>query len=237
MSEQVTITIIIDDRGSLNGRIGGVHGLSIYIEACRNIILFDTGPDPGLLQRYSDLLGLDLSIIDAVVISHTHSDHIGGLSYIGWVSPHAKVYIPYASGYVLEGFIRRQGLIPQEVLDWIAINSCIYISKPFYGPPWEHALIVKGLKGLIVITGCAHKGIVDMVNEIMSFFKERKIYMVIGGLHLSRAPRHIIEKTVEELLSRVEYVAPLHCSGDYVRKLLKEHGRLVDLYAGSKLTI
>jgi len=68
------------------------HGLSLYIETEQMNIIFDTGPDKTYI-RNAEKMGIDLSKVDTVIISHGHSDHIGGLNYLNDVNKQAKVYL------------------------------------------------------------------------------------------------------------------------------------------------
>lgn len=72
------------------------HGLSMYIETEQMKLIFDTGPDRSYISN-AQKLGIDLNQADVVVISHGHSDHIGGLSSLNEVNTHAQIYLsPYA---------------------------------------------------------------------------------------------------------------------------------------------
>ena len=73
-------TVLSDNRSS-DSRLSTEHGLSILLETKRYKILLDTGAS-NLFIRNSELLGIDLSDVDYVFISHGHSDHAGGLRYI-----------------------------------------------------------------------------------------------------------------------------------------------------------
>lgn len=73
----VTITILMDNTPGAGCR--AAHGFAAWIAAEGKNLLYDTGPDPGLLADNAKALGLDLSAVDAVVISHGHADHTGGL--------------------------------------------------------------------------------------------------------------------------------------------------------------
>lgn len=68
------------------------HGLSLYIETEEMNIIFDTGPDKTYISN-AKKMDIDLSKVDAVVISHGHSDHIGGLKYLNEINQEVKIYL------------------------------------------------------------------------------------------------------------------------------------------------
>ncbi|WP_332647823.1 MBL fold metallo-hydrolase [Lysinibacillus sp. 54212] len=68
------------------------HGLSLYIETEEMKILFDLGPDQSYIKN-AQALGIDLDIVHAVIISHGHSDHIGGLGFLNRVNNHATIFL------------------------------------------------------------------------------------------------------------------------------------------------
>ena len=69
-------------------------------------------------------------------------------------------------------------------------------------------------KGLVVLSGCAHSGIVNTVQHAKEFTGIDKIYAVIGGFHLARANDDEIDKTIEYIKStKPAYVIPSHCTG------------------------
>ena len=69
-------------------------------------------------------------------------------------------------------------------------------------------------KGLIVLSGCAHSGIVNTVNYAKEFTGVDKIYAVIGGFHLARAKEDEINKTIDFIKKeKPTYVVPSHCTG------------------------
>ncbi len=74
------------------------HGLSFYIEGNNKKILFDTGQTNGFIHN-AGVLGIDLSAIDAVVISHGHYDHAGGLYDFLKINQKAKVYLKEGAFY------------------------------------------------------------------------------------------------------------------------------------------
>ena len=74
------------------------HGLSVYIETEQMNIIFDLGPDNSYIKN-AQKMGIDLNKANIVVVSHGHSDHIGGLRYLNEVNKHANIYL---SSYALE---------------------------------------------------------------------------------------------------------------------------------------
>ena len=86
----------------------------------------------------------------------------------------------------------------------------------------EQSLIIATSKGLIVVTGCAHPGIVNIVKKAKEL-TGKDVYLAIGGFHLSGASQRTISSIIEELKALgVKKVAPCHCSGDLARRLFKE---------------
>jgi glyoxylase-like metal-dependent hydrolase (beta-lactamase superfamily II) len=85
------ITVLVDDAAG-NSRLGPEHGLSLWIEADGRKVLFDTGQGQAL-EPNAQQLAVDLGQADAVVISHGHYDHTGGLLRALARSPKAIVYI------------------------------------------------------------------------------------------------------------------------------------------------
>lgn len=91
------ITAIIENTKQ-DKKFTAKHGLSLYIETEEIDIIFDLGPDSTYIKN-AKLLGIDLNKAHAVVISHGHSDHIGGLPYLNEVNKHVQIYL---SQYALE---------------------------------------------------------------------------------------------------------------------------------------
>ncbi len=81
--------------------------------------------------------------------------------------------------------------------------------------PGEQALLfhVRG-KGLVVISGCAHAGIVNTVRQAQKAAGIEKVHAIMGGFHLTGAKPEVIQSTVADLKAlRPDYVVPAHCSG------------------------
>jgi len=97
MSEEIRITVLVDDTSSHSALLAE-HGLALWIEYRKHKILFDTGPS-NVIQANAAMLGIDLSKTEAIVLSHGHYDHTGGLMRVLDNAPTAKVYLhPKAVG-------------------------------------------------------------------------------------------------------------------------------------------
>ncbi|MEM4009721.1 MAG: hypothetical protein QXZ50_03040 [Ignisphaera sp.] len=90
------------------------------------------------------------------------------------------------------------------------------------GPPMEQALAINVRDSLAIITGCSHPGIVNIVAKAVRDLK-LKPYLVLGGFHMEGTTSDECRKTVEQLLNLgVEKIAPIHCSGEWLRSILRE---------------
>lgn len=232
------LTILSDDRTRRKDIIAK-HSLSVLIEKGNEVFLFDMGVDPSVLEHNIKALDKNIDIVDYVVVSHEHSSHYGGFRYVSSEAPYTDVFIPYGSMESLGRLLLINGMKPREVVKWIVIGEGVYISKPYYGPPYEHFLIIEHNKGLIVLTGCMHPG-VEVLSDIKSFLGNT-IYVIVGGFHLSNAPEDVVEKYIDFILNKVEpeMVIPLHCSGWRFIERLKNIERLVvtELTAGDSFIL
>jgi 7,8-dihydropterin-6-yl-methyl-4-(beta-D-ribofuranosyl)aminobenzene 5'-phosphate synthase len=103
MGNDIRITVLIDNKTS-RPDLKAEHGLSLWIEYREKRILFDTGQTDFLLEN-AEKLDIDLTLTDAIVISHGHYDHTGGLKYVLDIAAEAKIYLhPDAVG---EKFSRK----------------------------------------------------------------------------------------------------------------------------------
>lgn len=106
---------VLSDNRSCNGLLSTEHGLSILLETSQHKLLLDTGAS-NVFVRNAELMGVNLSDVDYVFISHGHSDHAEGLRYIQEINPSAKVII---SPYAMSGkFYSKRGRMHSITTEW-----------------------------------------------------------------------------------------------------------------------
>ena len=93
-NNNVRITVLVENTAT--PELAAEHGLSCWIETTRGCILFDTGQGSALPQN-ADRLRIPLEKADAIVLSHGHYDHTGGLPYALGRAPHARLFLHPAS--------------------------------------------------------------------------------------------------------------------------------------------
>jgi len=218
-STDVRVVVVVDNEEYVKG-LETAWGIAMYVETPYAKFLFDTGPDPAVLKYNAEKLGVNLSNLDFVIISHCHGDHVGGLPLIAKLRPGIKVYVPQHSG--LWGYVKGLGLTPIPVNKTMEVAPGVWVLKPLYGPPWEEGVALSTKLGLVVLVGCSHPGVNAIVNEAIHDLNVRKVYAVIGGFHLMGASRNVIAREMDDLASLgVVKVYPLHCSGSEVKEYLR----------------
>jgi 7,8-dihydropterin-6-yl-methyl-4-(beta-D-ribofuranosyl)aminobenzene 5'-phosphate synthase len=270
---EIVIKILVDNKA--DGNLLKEHGLSIWIEAFNKKILFDTGQGKALIHN-SSALGCDISLADALILSHGHYDHTGGVIDVLKHNPSIRMYChPMV---ISERFSVKDGAeprnismpsdvssairgLPKEQVCWAIrperIDSNIGLSGPvpqvhpledtggpfFLDPgakrpdPFEDdmALWMQSDRGLIIITGCCHSGLINTVNHVCRVSNNQKVYAVIGGFHLKGASTERLEATAEAMLEwDIKTIIPCHCTGDGPVAFLKQRfgKKIIEGYAG-----
>jgi 7,8-dihydropterin-6-yl-methyl-4-(beta-D-ribofuranosyl)aminobenzene 5'-phosphate synthase len=118
-AEPARVTVLYDAFGK-NATMTKDWGYAALVEINGRRILFDTGDDPAIFAKNAKAKGVDLTKLDFVVLSHRHSDHVGGLSYLLSVNPKVKIYAP-KEGFGIFGsdlpsrFYRKDQSLPAEM--------------------------------------------------------------------------------------------------------------------------
>ena len=178
----VRLTIVYDNH-ALRSDLTPDWGFSCLVEKEDIRLLFDTGADGDILLRNMGKLGIDPKRIGNVMLSHNHWDHVGGLKSLLAVNPRVNVY--------RVGFSSK----PKEFLPGFMTTGTL--------GGWgirEQSLIVTTNKGLVVVTGCSHPGLENILKVASRY---GRIYAVIGGFHGFNK---------FEVLRGVSLILPCHCT-------------------------
>jgi len=197
-------------------------GFAAVIEGLEQTLLFDTGGDGVLLLANMARMGIDPCEIDAVFLSHFHGDHTRGLLRFLQRNPKVTVFIPASFPGGFQASTRESGARVVPIAASRKLFARAYSSGPMRQAPEEQALIVDTDQGLVIVTGCAHPGIVDIVGEAKRQ-RGKAIRLIVGGFHLLRQSEASIRETISELKALgVAQVAPSHCTGDRATALFRD---------------
>jgi len=197
--------ITIYDNNLYDERLMSGWGFSCLMEAGDRRILFDTGGDPSILLDNMKVLGIDPASIDLVLLSHAHQDHTGGISAV--IREGLSLYLPTSFPESFKGALRARGVEIIEVEKNCEISKDVYTTGELGSWIKEQSLVIAAEPGLVVITGCAHPGIVEILKYVRNEF-DAKIYLVLGGFHLGE--RNVSRAFLE---LGVLKIAPSHCTG------------------------
>lgn len=216
----MTFTIVYDNN-AYDPALRTSWGFSCWVETDEATVLFDTGGDGATLIDNITKLGLDPQEIDAVVLSHAHGDHTGGLGTVLAEGVRPTVYVPASFPASFKRDVRaRTDLV--EVSEAVTIAPGLHTTGQVGSSIVEQALAVETNEGLVVVTGCAHPGVVDMVRRAKEV-ADGEIALVMGGFHLGGASAGQIERIIAEFRNLgVKRVAPCHCTGDEARHAFVE---------------
>lgn len=221
---EVSLTVVYNNY-QVNPDLTTSWGFGCVVRTKNTTLLFDTGSSSSILLSNMEKMGIAPKEIDLVAISHGHGDHLGGLEGFLGENNEVTVYIPSSLPDSTRKMIERQGASYQNVSNSIQISENIYTTGELGIGIKEQSLIVDTNKGLVVVTGCAHPGVVNIAQEATNLL-EKEIYLVMGGFHLVGSSDGELRTIVSKFREiGVKKVAPSHCSGDRCRELFaKEYG-------------
>lgn len=250
------LTVLVDNNTMIDRYFYAEPGVAYFIECDNRRYLFDTGYS-SLFLLNAGKMGIELSDLDGVVISHGHNDHTWGLGEL--VRLYSETEDRRERG-------RKPAMIahPDAFLDRNAdgtdigsMLSCRQLEKTFSlalskkplwltphivflgeierknsfegksaigrvlrGGTWEEdcviddsALVYTSVNGLVIITGCSHAGICNIIEYAKKVCHEERVYDVIGGFHLLNPPEDRLSNTVAYFEKCRPYVIhACHCT-------------------------
>jgi 7,8-dihydropterin-6-yl-methyl-4-(beta-D-ribofuranosyl)aminobenzene 5'-phosphate synthase len=233
----------------------GEHGLSLLVLAHGRRVLFDTGATDALVSNAKALgLGDDLAQLDAIIVSHGHYDHAGGLAAVlnhaGRPTPvhvrhgffksrlSLRTEVPRAIGVPFEKrFLEARGARfiqesdSREILPGFWLTGEIPLREETAAGETglmvgaardhaaadhftdEHALAVRTERGLAVLVGCSHRGLVNSLLAAKSAAGDGAVGIVFGGAHLRSASSDHIDWAARRAHELTTRVALGHCTG------------------------
>lgn len=218
-TRDVTLTVLFNNN-TRNPKLRAAHGMSCLIEGLSRTILFDTGGDGVILLDNMKVLGKDPKAVDVVAISHGHWDHSGGLfAFLHQARPGIEVFMPRA----VSGLFREHAaLLGAKVT---VVDGPVEIVKGLHSTgelgdenlstdKHEQGLVFEGEAGAVVLTGCAHPAIVDIVKRAHEIVPGA-IDAVVGGFHLKDSKAEEAERVIDGLKGLgVRRMGPSHCTGE-----------------------
>jgi 7,8-dihydropterin-6-yl-methyl-4-(beta-D-ribofuranosyl)aminobenzene 5'-phosphate synthase len=239
----------------------GEWGYSALVEIGENKILFDTGRRPETVLTNAEELGIDLSEVEDVFLSHNHGDHTGGLltlrEQLKKQNPKAISRIHVGKGIFSQRINFRNRMLELKAqLEADGVTFIVYdkafelfpgvwITGPVerihpeknYGGKWkiatkdgdkidtipeDQSLIINTEKGLVMVAGCGHAGLINTLAYARSNITPKQVYAIIGGFHLVNATDKQLEWTAGHLKKfGVSKIIGAHCTGIHALYTLK----------------
>jgi 7,8-dihydropterin-6-yl-methyl-4-(beta-D-ribofuranosyl)aminobenzene 5'-phosphate synthase len=231
--DSLAILVAYDNYPHVDGLIPE-WGFSCVVRGADKTILFDTGGDGSILMANMRKLDMNPKDVDIVFLSHAHWDHIGGLETFLGKNPDVTVYLLPSFERGFKRQVAALGADIIEVKEPVEICPCVYSTGQLGTGIKEQSMILETDKGLIVITGCAHPGIVHIIRKSEEILKD-EVLLAMGGFHLVRTSAADLGSVIKGFREAgVKYAGPCHCSGDEARarfnKEYKQH--YVDIGVG-----
>lgn len=238
----------------------GEWGFAAVVEVDGHRILFDTGAHTDIVLKNARSLKIDLNTVPDVILSHWHSDHVGGFMTLRR-DVMAKTPAALARTHVGEGMFWPRGGTPPGVelnpmiqikADYEAAGGAFVVhAKPaqlfpgvwLTGPvprrnpernwsgkaqvkkpgatawsedtiPDDMALVLDTAKGLVIVTGCGHAGVINIVEHARAFLRPEPVHALIGGIHLFNASEATLTWTAGKMREYgLRNFIGAHCTG------------------------
>ena len=266
--DQLKITTVFENTSN-SPVLLAQSGLSILVEAGEHKFLIDTGAS-SFVSHNINALGVNINLVEAIILSHGHFDHTGGIRAIlarikkkpvrviahpdalglkyykcQKTGKYTYVGIPFKTEE-LEHYGARLELTSEPV--WLtediavsgeepmtttfeSIADCFYEKKAddFIADSCadDQSVYIRTNLGLVIILGCAHRGMINIIRHAQKLMKTEKVYMVLGGTHLEPASEEQVLLTIDALKDLdLQWLGVSHCTGlNVAAKLSQEFGK------------
>ena len=216
----ISVTILYDNYVFTEG-LRSDWGFSCILKGTEKSILFDTGTKGNLLLENIEKLKVNPKDVELVVISHNHRDHTGGLLTFLGKNSNVAVYLPPSCSDRFVQEVRGTGAKVVTTDAPVEICKGVHLTGPLGTEIIEQSMILNTKEGTIVITGCAHPGIVKIVRKSKAILP-KDIHLVFGGFHLGRTSEVELKQIIGEFRTLgVKKVGPTHCTGDRAIQMFK----------------
>ena len=160
----ITIQVLYDNYTSGEG-LTADWGFSCLITGTEKAVLFDTGAKGDILLQNMAKMNVAPDAAEVAVISHNHSDHTGGLLSVLGKNGNRTVYLPPSCPKTMVQQVESLGAKVVTVTKPVEICRGVFLIGPLGDKIVEQALAVDTAKGLVLITGCSHPGVIDMAKR------------------------------------------------------------------------
>ena len=179
---------------------------SCLIEKEDKLFLFDTGDGYKTITNLH-AFNINPKDIDYVILSHPHFDHVGGLRFFLELNKNIKICAPFFFPQSFFNEVNYSNVI--EIFEFQEIEKNVHVD--IAGMNYmEQFLMIETNKGILIITGCAHPGVIPIIEKAKTHFKN--IYGIMGGFHGFRDL---------DYLKDLSLIIPCHCTS-YKDQILKK---------------
>lgn len=247
------ITILTENNSRIDNYLLAEPGFCALIEHNNKKILFDTGYSDTFIKN-STKLNLSFNDITDIVISHGHQDHTKGLTFLNIdnkdikFTAHPKIFDikvdkdkTHLGCAVSQKELNKKYTLNLTTKPYYICDDLLFLGEIQNNNTVnidDSALAYITSKGLFIITGCSHSGIINIINYAKKVTNENRIYGVIGGFHLI----HKTETELEEIAKffhkeKVTYLAPCHCCNLQSKIVLSKFNKIKEICVGDIISL
>lgn len=262
------LTVLAENTANRRGMLAE-HGLSVLVETKGKRILFDTGQSD-VFWRNACALGISLKNLDAVVLSHGHYDHCGGLKRLCQEGPLPPVFVGKGA-LEKKRCVQRDGTLRDIGIPWLPEDRTAFRENEGFLEPFPDVFLTSGIRQaadfegvpalfvrgtgdaverdgmqdeqllcvvegdrLHVVAGCCHVGVVSCLRHAVSLFPQKRLGMVLAGMHLRGVSVERLDATIRAVRELdPDCLVPVHCTGimaiAQLKLALKDRCRLAEV--------